>query len=169
MSKVLSRLLLLILLLNCFKSEAQLRAVITDLNNKKEFELKVGDTFYFGLAGQSQKIKGTLEAVTLNELQIAGKKYACKEIIWIDRKGRKPKKNAGQISRILLYFGGGLAAFSAYEVAADNSNKQAIVGTSVGVGLMTAALCWKLLPNPEYDFTTRYLLETLAPVVSPEK
>jgi hypothetical protein len=26
-----------------------------------------------------------------------------------------------------------------------------------------------LLPNPEYDFTTRYLLETLAPVVSPEK
>ena len=50
MPKVLSRLLVLILLFNCFKSEAQLRAVITDLNNKEEFELKVGDTFYFGVA-----------------------------------------------------------------------------------------------------------------------
>jgi hypothetical protein len=141
---------------------AQFKAVITNLNNKKEFDLKVGDVFYFGTAENKEKLKGTLEAIQSNEMLISGKTYKVNDIKWIDAKGRSPKKNTSQIARILLYFGGGFIGVGAIQNYDDNEKQSGELALYTGAALVAGAAAFWLIPRqPRYDFTTRYLLEII--------
>ena len=141
---------------------AQYKAVITNLNNKKELDLKVNDAFYFGTAENKEKLKGTLERIQSNELIISGKAYKVSDIKWIDAKGRTPKKNTTQIARILLYFGGGFLGVGAIQNYDDNEKQSGELALYTGAALITGAAAFWLIPRqPKYDFTTKYLLEII--------
>lgn len=151
-----------ILAVVCNHATAQYKAIATNLNNKKSFELKPNEEFYFGLNNQNEKLKGKLEAVSENQLVIGGKTYRVNEIAWMDKKDRKPKKNSGQVSRILLYFGGSLFGFSVYEHFEANDTKTAKVSSIIGAGMLVGALgFWAIPRQPEFDFTSKYLLEII--------
>lgn len=142
---------------------AQYKVIITNLNNKKEFELKIRETFYFETSGTHVKMQGTLESITEKDITISGKKYKPEEILWIDAKGRRPKKHTGTISRIMLYFGGGLIGLSAYEYFEANDKKTGNNVIMVGGALCVGSfLFWALPRQPQYDFTSKYLMEIRA-------
>lgn len=145
---------------------AQYRAVLTNLNTKKTHELKINDVFYFGTFQTKEKLKGTLEQINNNQLVISGKSYNLNDLAWIDSKGRRPKKNVNQISRILLYFGGGMLGASVYErYEANDKNTAQVLGVT-GAGLILGAICFWVIPRqPMYNFSTKYLIETLPIIV----
>jgi hypothetical protein len=155
-------LLFLILSLNSFGVFAQFDAVIVNLNNKEQSKLSLGDVFYFGTNLNHEKYKGTLEKVDSNEIVISGKAYKINEISWIDYKGNRPKKNTSQIARILLYFGGGAVVMGAYKFYedTDKTNAQIIMGAG-GAVTLAAIFFWIIPKQPKYDFSTKYLLETI--------
>lgn len=154
---------LLFLMLQTNYSQAQYKALITNLNTNDSTFLKTGETFYFGHLKTKQK--GTLEAVNANELVISGTTYKISDIDWIDYKGRSPKKNTQKIAQILFYFGGGVAVFSAYNLgqAADEKDKRnSTIVLSAGAGLALTALAVYLIPKqPQFNFTKKHLLEIL--------
>lgn len=150
--------------LNC--CTAQFKVVITNLNNKKEHELKLNETFYYGLNNEKGKYSGKLEAIAQDGLTIGGKKLKVSDIAWIDSKGRSPKKNTSQISRILLYFGGGMVGLSAYEYFEANDKKTANAVLISGAALALGSFCfWAFPKQPEFDFNTKYLME-IKPVIT---
>lgn len=159
----------LLMLVVYVPSYAQYKAVITNLNTKKEHELKLNDVFYFGTYQNDDKLQGTLEAISSTELKISGKTYKISDIAWIDIKGHHPKKNSAQIARILLYFGGGMIGIGAYEYYQANDKKSGEIVGVAGIALTIGALGFWILPKqPQYDFSTKCLLEII-PVLQETK
>jgi hypothetical protein len=141
---------------------AQYKALVTNLNTKKEYELKLNDVFYFGVMQNNEKQKGTLQEISATELTISGKKYKIADISWIDVKGRQPKKNTAQIARVLFYFGAGMIGVGAYEYYQANDKKTGEIVGATGFALTLGAIGFWLLPKqPQFDFSTKYLLEII--------
>jgi hypothetical protein len=139
---------------------AQYKAVITNLNTTEKLELKLNDEFYFGLQNSHEKMKGKLESISANALKIGEKAYPTSEISWIDSKGNKPKRNSNKIARVLLYFGAGLVTAGAYEYYEANDKKTATIVGGLGLTSLLGSFCFWIFPKqPQYDFTTKYLLE----------
>ena len=150
------------LIVCCMQLMAQNRVVITNLNTKEENELKLNEEFYFGISSSKEVFKGKIEGYDFanKSLRINNKIYAISEIVWIDFKGHKPKKNSSKISKILLYFGAGLITFGAYEQLVANDDKTALVTASAGAICTVGALAFWVIPRqPRFDFTTKHLLE----------
>lgn len=163
MSKKIYGFILGLMLLSVSAAYAQYKAIITNLNNKKEYELKLNDVFYFGITQSDEKLQGTLESIAADGLKISGKLYKISEIAWIDHTGNKPKKHNTQIAKILFYFGGGLIGVGAYEYYQANDKKTATVTGALGTALTFGALGFWILPKqPQYDFSTKFLLEIIA-------
>lgn len=162
MAKLKKNLIGVFILICSFHAQAQYKAVLTNLNTKKTDELKINDVFYFGTFQSKEKLKGNLEQINNNRLVISGKSYNLNELAWIDSKGRRPKKNVNQISRILLYFGGGMLGASLYEQHEANDKNTAKVLSATGAGLVLGAICfWAIPRQPKYNLSSKYLLETL--------
>ncbi len=156
--------MLILLIICCMQAMAQYKAVITNLNTKEEYELKLKEEFYFGTFNAEEVIKGTLEGLDMGgkTIRINNKSYPVNEIAWIDFKGHQPKKNTSKIAKILLYFGGSLLGFSVYEYFEANDRKTAVVTTAVGATMTLGALAFWLLPKqPRFDFTSKHLLEII--------
>jgi hypothetical protein len=146
----------------CMQAIAQYKVLITNLNSKEEYELKLNEEFYFGTTISKEVNKGKIDAyeIASKSLRINNKIYPISEIAWIDFKGRKPKKNTSKISKILFYFGAGLITFSAYEHLVAKDDKTAVVTASAGAICTVGALAFWVIPKqPRFDFTTKHLLE----------
>lgn len=166
MVKLKQNLIVVFILICSHSAFAQYKAVLTNLNTKKTHELKINDVFYFGTFQSKEKLKGTLEQINNNQLVISGKSYNLNELAWIDSKGRRPKKNVNQVSRILLYFGGGMLGASLYERYEANDKSTAQILSVTGAGLILGALgFWAIPRQPMYNFSTKYLIETLPDIV----
>jgi len=155
---------LILLIICCMQAMAQYKVVITNLNTKEEYELKLKEEFYFGTFKTDEVIKGSVDSYDAGgkAISINNKLYPINEIAWIDFKGRQPKKNTSKIAKILLYFGGSLLGFSVYEYFEANDPKTALVSTAAGATLTLGALAFWLLPKqPKFDFTSKHLLEII--------
>ena len=143
---------------------AQYKVLITNLNSKEEYELKLNEEFYFGTSTSKEIIKGKIDGyeIAKKSLSINNKVYPINDITWIDFKGRKPKKYVSKISKVLFYFGASIIGFSAYEYFEAKDNKTALVTASVGAACTVGALAFWVLPRqPRFDFTTKHLLELI--------
>ena len=152
------------------QSMAQYKVLITNLNTKEEYELKLNEEFYFGTMNSKETLKGAINGYVegTNTLTINNKIYPIKEITWIDFKGHKPKKNTTKIAKILLYFGASLLGITAYEHYEANDDKTALVTLYASAACTTGALAFWLLPRqPKFDFTTKHLLEVIQ--IAPSK
>jgi len=163
MMRIIKKLALVILwMITSLSSYAQYKVVVSNLNTKKEIELKIGEVFYFGNQLNAEIIKGTLESIGAGEINISGKSYKTTQISWIDYKGNNPKKNTSQIAKVLLYFGGGLTGVGAFKLYEDNDKTNGKIVGITGVALIITAIGFWVLPKqPKYDFSTKYFLEIL--------
>jgi hypothetical protein len=154
--------ILILLVICCRQAMAQYKVVITNLNTKDEYELKLKEEFYFGTFKTDEVIKGLMDGYDMEgkTISINNKLYPINEIAWIDFKGHRPKKNTSKIAKILLYFGGSMLGFGVYEYLEANDDKTALITASAGAACIVGALAFWVLPKqPRFDFTTKHLLE----------
>lgn len=160
----------MMLFICCMQVMAQYKVLITNLNNKEEYELKLNEEFYFGTINTNEVFKGKLDGIAISSksISINNKAYPIGDITWIDFKGIKPKKNTSKISKILFYFGASLLGFSVYEYYEANDKQSAMIVGSAGAACTLGALAFWILPKqPRFNFATKHLLEIIQ--IAPEK
>ena len=152
---------------HCKNSFAQYKAVATNLNTNEQTVLPA-DTFYFGLIDEPNKIKsGKIMQVKQGIIVINNQEIATNQLAWINDQAVHPVRINPNIQSILLYFGGGIFAYSLYEYSNKNTDT-AIIAGGAGLFTMMTALAIKFIPpKPLYDFTTSYLLETIQDASNP--
>jgi hypothetical protein len=151
---------------------AQYKVLITNLNTKEEYVLNQNEAFYFGTSKNDEVLKGAITGYVEsgNALSIDNKLYPINEITWIDFKGHKPKKHTSKVSKILLYFGGALIGFSAYEYFEVDDKKTALIAIGAGAACNLGALAFWLFPRqPQFDFSTKHLIEVVKLMPNEEK
>ncbi len=141
---------------------AQFKLIATDLNKNIYEEIKIGSKFYYGLSIDNKKYQGTLEQILPENIVIDGNTYKTTDLMWIDYSGVSLKKNKSFTTRALIYLGVLTAGASAFEYFTANDKKTAaVLATSSALMLLSASAIAIWVHQPQYDFTSRHLLEII--------